>query len=457
MTKLISRRQALGGAGAAIAAGTGLIPRRARAAGGLTVWRTQGFYKAGKEAVIAWMADWERRNNTKVNLTIMNGPDVITKLIAAMQVGDVPDVVHTVTGDRFLVPRAAWNDQLEDVSDVVDSQKAEFMETALTSARLYNAKQKKTSYYSVPTKASSLLMEIWLPLVEEAGFGAADIPATQDKFFDFFQTVQDKLRAKGKRIFGLGYSMAAKEVDAGNLFHQFLVGYGGVGIVTPDGKLNIDDPAVRKAATTSLERLTTPFKKGYVPPGAINWGDVDNNNAFFARQIVMTPNATISIAAAQMDKPDLYYKEIITRGGPMENDAKPVASVLAISPTIIPKGSKNVDAAKALLRDFIQPANMNAYLKETRARYLPVMVSIVKNDPYWTDPKDPHRPVAVDMGLIKPTVPWWMSYNPAYSAVMSEQVWAQAEANITQNNMTPEQATEEAVKRIKQLFEQYQR
>ena len=141
--KRISRRQALVGVGAAVAAGTGLMPRRARAAGELTVWWTQGFYKAENDAVIAWMADWEKRNNTKVNLTIMNGPDVITKLIAGMQVGDVPDVVHTVTGDRFLVPRAAWNDQLEDVSDVVESQKAEFTETALISARLYNAKQKK--------------------------------------------------------------------------------------------------------------------------------------------------------------------------------------------------------------------------------------------------------------------------------------------------------------------------
>ena len=318
--KLISRRQVLGGVGAAVAAGTGLKPRRARAAGELTVWWTQGFYKAENDAVIAWMADWEKRNNTKVNLTIMNGPDVITKLIAGMQVGDVPDVVHTVTGDRFLVPRAAWNDQLEDVSDVVESQKTEFLETALNSARLHNAKQKKSSYYAVPTKASSLLNEVWLPLLEEAGFAATDMPGTQDKFYDFFQIVQDKLRAKGKRIFGLGYSMATKEADSGNLFHQFLVAYGGVGIVTPDGKLNIDDSAVRQAATTTLERLTTPFKKGYVPPGAINWGDVDNNNAFFARQIVMTPNATISIAAAQMDKPDLYYKEIITRGVPMDND-----------------------------------------------------------------------------------------------------------------------------------------
>src|SRR5437762_5576355 len=292
--KRMTRRRALVGVGAAVTAGTGLMPRRARAAGELTVGWSKGFYKAENDAVITWMAEWEKRNNTKVNLTIMNGPDLITKLIAGMQVGDVPDVVHTVTGDRFLVPRAAWNDQLEDVSEVVDSQKAEFTETALISARLYNAKQKKSSYYGVPTKASSMLVSVWLPLLQEAGFAATDMPATQDKFYDFFEIVQDKLRAKGKRIFGLGYSMAAKEADAGTLFHQFLVAYGGVGIVTPDGKLNIDDPAVRTAATTTLARLTTPLKKGYVPAGASNRGDGGNNNAFSDRQTVMTANASIA-------------------------------------------------------------------------------------------------------------------------------------------------------------------
>ena len=47
--------------------------------------------------------------------------------------------------------------------------------------------------------------------------------------------------SKGKRIFGLGYSMAAKEADAGTLFHHFLMAYGGTDIVLPSGKLNIDD------------------------------------------------------------------------------------------------------------------------------------------------------------------------------------------------------------------------
>src|SRR4051812_30697214 len=454
MTQL-SRRGALAGI-SALGAASAVRPRRARAAEPVTVWWTQGFYEAENQAVINAMTAWEKSTGTKVNLTIMNGPDLISKLIAAMQVGDVPDLVHSVTGDRFLVPKAAWDDKLVDVTDVVETQKSEFHPTALDASRFYNATLKKRSFYTVPIKCSTLMEEVWRPLVEEAGFHDNDIPKTQDAYYDFFQTVQDKLRSKGKRIYGLGYSMAAKEADAGTLFHAFLVAYGGEGIVLPNGKLNIDDPVVKSAAVTALERLTTPYKKGYVPPGAINWGDVDNNNAFFAKQIVMTPNATISIAVAQMEKPDQYYKQIITSGVPNGNDGKPVVSLLGVSPCLIPKGAKNVDGAKDLMRAFIRPDNLNTYLKETRGRFLPVMMSNVNNDPYWRDPADPHRPVAVETGLVKPTMPWWMTYNPAYAAVLSEQIWAQAEADITQKGATPEQAMEQAAARIKTIFERFQ-
>ena len=290
----LSRRAVLTAAAAAAAA----KPRPAKAAGVVNVWWTQGFYEAENKAVIDAMAAWEKETGNKVNLTIIVGADLIAKLIAGMQFQDVPDLVHTVTGDRFLVPQASWNDQLVDVSDVLDSQKAELHPTAVANSRFYNKVLKKYSYYAVPLKCSTLMEQAWRPLIQEAGFSDADIPKTQDAFHDFFQIVQDKLRSKGKRICGLGYSMATKEADSGTLFHAFLAAYGGVGIVTPDGKLGIDNPVVQKAAMTALDRLTTPYKKGYVPPGAINWGDVDNNNAFYARQIVMTPNATISISVA---------------------------------------------------------------------------------------------------------------------------------------------------------------
>ena len=204
-----------------------------------------------------------------------------------------------------------------------------------------------------------------------------------------------------------------------------------------------------------ITKMIAALQVGDVPPGAINWGDVDNNNAFYAKQIVMTPNATISIAVAQMEKKDQYFRDIITTGLPAGNDGKPVQSLLGVTSACIPKAAKNVDGAKAFLKWIIQPVHMNTYLKETRGRYLPVMPSLLKTDPYWLDPADPHRPVAVKYGLQLPTIPWWQTYTPAYAQVLSEQIWTGAEANITQKNMTPEQAAEVAIKRIKEIFAQF--
>jgi len=170
----------------------------------------------------------------------------------------------------------------------------------------------------------------------------------------------------------------------------------------------------------------------------------------------MTPNASISIAVAQMEKADQYYKEIITQPIPLGNDGKPVPSVLAVPQCYIPKGAKNVDGAKDFLKFVIRPENLNHYLKEARGRFIPVMPSIIKNDAWWLDPSDPHRPGAIRQGLDSPTIPWWQVYNPAYAQAASEQVWPQAEANVTQNGMTPEQAVDVAIKRIKVLFDKYE-
>ena len=448
---VLSRRAALGAAGAAAV----VKARSAKAAGVIQVWWTQGYYQAEDQALKDLVARFEKETGQKVDLQIHTGSDLITKLIAAVQVGDVPDAVQSVTGGTFFQPRAVWNDQILDISDVVATQEKLFLPAALDACRYYNKATKKRALYAVPIKCATLMEQIWRPLVEDAGFSAEDIPATQDAFFDFFQVVQDKLRSKGKRIYGLGFSMATKEADSNNLFHSFLVAYGGEKIVSPEGVLNIEDPKVLQAIKTSLERLTTPYKKGYVPAGAINWGDVDNNNAFYARQIVMTPNATISIAVAQIEKQEQYFKEIITRGIPAGNDGKPVPNILGVTSAFIPKAAKNIEGGKTFLKWFIQPANLNTYLKQARGRWLPVMPAALKDDPYWLDPADPHRPVAAKYALILPAIPQYQTFTPAYAQMISEQLWAGAEANITQKGMTPDQATEIVVKRAKEIFGQF--
>jgi multiple sugar transport system substrate-binding protein len=451
---LMSRRTLVGTVGALSAAAV-TRPRRAKAAQTITVWWNQGFYQAEDQAVKDSIAAWEKESGNKVDLLFLPVGDVTAKIVSAMTTGDVPDLIYSDTGQNLIVPQASWNNKLVDLSDVVDTQRANFLPTALDSASFYNNVLKKRSFYGVPVKSSTVMIEVWRPMLEEAGFHDSDIPKTWDKYFAFFETVQDRLRAKGKRIYGLGYSMATKEADSGNLFHAFLVGLGGGNIVSLDGRLHADDPKVRTAAIKALDDLTRPYKKGYVPQGAINWGDVDNNNAFYARQIVMTPNATISIAVAQMEKHDQYYKEIITQGIPQDNDGNPVPSLIGVPLCFIPTGARNVDAAKEFLTFFIQPDRLNDYLKQARGRWVTVMPGALKTDPWWLDPADPHRPVAVRQALITPTESWFQIRNPAYADVNAKQIWASAEANITQKGWTPEKAADDALEQIKAIFEKY--
>lgn len=441
---------------AAVALGLGALVAPARAnADTITVWWNQGFYPAEDAALRTTIANYEKASGNKVDLTFYNGSDLPSKIIAALTTGNVPDLCYVDNGDFLLVPQAAWNNKLADVSDVVDSQKNEYSKTALTAARLYNNVTKKRSFYGVPLKQQALHYEVWRPLIEQAGFKDSDIPKDWNPYFKFFETVQSKLREKGQRIYGLGFSLSTKDSDSTYLFNQFLVAYGGAGIVTPDGKLHADDPQIKKAAADALAALTIPYKQGFVPPGAINWGDPDNNSAFYAKQIVMTPNATISIAVAQMEKEEQYYKQIITMGQPTGPDGKPVTSLVSVKLAFVPAAAQHVSAAKDFLKYLIQPQHIDQYLAEARGRWMPVMPSIVRNNPYWTDPKDPHRQVAVRQELEGPTMPWFQAYNPAYSDVNAQQVWGKAEANVMQGGMSPEQAAEQALAQIKEIFSKY--
>ena len=422
----------------------------------ITVWWNQGFYPAEDQALQDMVAAWEKASGNKVDLTIYNGSDLPAKIISAITTGDVPDICYVDNGDFLLLPQNAWNDKIVDVSDVVDTQKASYNQTALAAASLYDNVTHKRSYFGVPMKQQALHYFVWRPMLEEAGLKDADIPNQWDPFFKFFEDVQTKLRAKGKRIYGLGYSLATKDSDSTYLFNQFLVAYGGAGLVTPDGQLHADDPAVKAAAVKALAALTTPYKDGFVPPGAINWGDPDNNNAFYAKQIVMTPNATLSIPVAQKDKTEQYMHEIITRGPPKGPDGKDTVSLVSVKLAFIPKGAKNVDAAKEFLKYAIVPQHIDTYLVAALGRWLPVMPSLVETNKFWTDPADPHRPIATNQELKLPTMPWFQSFNPAYADVNAQQVWGKAESNVMQGGMTPAAAADGALEQIKTIFAKYQ-
>src|SRR5262249_39534407 len=151
------------------------------------------------------------------------------------------------------------------------------------------------------------------------------------------------------RVYGLGFQVTTNGNDPNNFFNYFLTAYGGTGLVGTDGKLHTDDPKVREAVIKALTYPTNAYKEGFVPPGAINWNDADDNNAFHAKQIVMDLDGTISTEVA-IFKNQQDYNDIVTMGLPLGNDGKPVPTMVTNFGGMIPKGAKNVDVAKDFLK-----------------------------------------------------------------------------------------------------------
>jgi len=412
--KRINRRSLLRGSASLAAAGALGAPFIAKAAAKTaSVWWVQGFIREEDEAFKRVVAEYEKASGNVIDLSIVPFGPLMQKIVSALTSGDVPDVMNHNTTFATVVPQNAWNDRLIDLTDVIETQKDHYHPTALLSSHYYNKVTKQRGYYQVPDRATVPPFHIWNSLVEKAGYKMADAPKTWDAFWDFFKPMQKALRDKGVRgIYALGMQPTTTGPADGNaMFHHFMCAYGGNDIVTKDGKPHLDDPQVKEAVIKSLTYITTAFKEGYVPPGALSWNDADDNNAFHAKQILMNLDGSISTEVSLYHKKE-QYDDIVTLGLPHDNAGKPIPSQLGVIGSFVPKGAKNVDVAKDFLKYLIQPKVVNEYLKSSLGRFLPTMPEVVKNDPFWLDPQDPHRAKYVRQGLLDPTVPVYPVFNP---------------------------------------------
>jgi len=416
-----------------------------------TVWWTQGFAEEEDVSFKKIVADYEKASGNTIDYTITPYAPLRQKIVSAVTSGVVPDLFQNTPAE--IIALYAWQDKLVDVSDIVETQRKEYTETALLTVHCYNNVEKKRGYYGVPYTVGASMNHIWRPLVEKAGYSMEDLPKTWDAYYDFFKDVQQKLRTQGMRhVYAIGFQLNTTGNDSNARFNDFIIAYGGQDIVTNDGKLHLDDPKVRKAAIEALTYPATAYKEGFVPPGAINWNDADDNNAFHAKQIVMDIERSLSTEVAII-KNQQDYNDIVTMSLPLSNDGKPVPVEQGSLCGLIPKGAKNVTVAKDFLKYLIQPQVLNELLKTGLGRNLPAMPAIVKDDPWWF--ADPHRAAYTRQGLLGPTVPTFWTSNPAYAQVQNEHVWQAAWAEIMKNEVSPQVAAEKAFKRVEAIFAKY--
>src|SRR5205823_416055 len=148
------------GSASLVAAGTLVRPYIANAAATTAeVWWVQGFVPEEDVAFKKIVADYEKAGGNKIELSIIPLEPGRQKIVAAVTSGVVPDLFTNNPAE--ITGLYAWDDKLVDVTDVVETQKEEYTETALLNTYCYNRVKKARSYYGVPFTTATLPNHVW--------------------------------------------------------------------------------------------------------------------------------------------------------------------------------------------------------------------------------------------------------------------------------------------------------
>ena len=430
-------------------------PRSPSEANTLEIWWDKGFTVAEDKALKAVVRQWEKKTNNQVNLVFDTTDELAQKAEKSLQAGNPPDILMSHSAERTLYPRLAWSGKLIDVSNILKPIKNLYPETALEGVYLYNKQKKKRSYYAIPIHQAAGHIFYWKDLVNTTELSDRDIPQDWDGFWQFWQQVQKQLRTKQKsNIYGLGFPLSAEAGDTYQIFEQILEAYD-VQILDAKGRLLVDNPNVRQGIIKSLDWYTKFYKQGYVPTDAISWLNPDNNRSLLNRKVVMTPNFSLSIPAASRQDTDVYNNKLGTIPFPNKPSGEPMPHLVILRQAAIFTDSKNPQLAKDFLSYLLQPQVMNDYLKTSGGRSLPILKP-VWSDPYWTNPKDPHLSSAAKTLNETPTRLFYYVRNPAYSVFLEQNIWGKALNRIVVDEISPEQAADEAIAQIKEIFAEWE-
>ena len=168
---------------------------------------------------------------------------------------------------------------------------------------LYNDKTKKKAYYAFPLEQQTMHIQYWKDMLAEAGFKETDIPTTWKAYWDFWcDKVQPAHRTKtGKRTYAIGHPMG---VDSSDSFYSFLTFMDAYNVKA--GRRQRQAAGRRsegEGRASSRRSRTTPT---CTPAAALRRrrpaGRIPTTTSrSTTRPILMTHNATISIASKWLD------------------------------------------------------------------------------------------------------------------------------------------------------------
>ncbi|HSA82523.1 MAG TPA: ABC transporter substrate-binding protein [Geminicoccaceae bacterium] len=438
-----------------LAATLAMAPLGAKAAD-LVVWWQEGYHDQEDVAVRETIAAFEQGSGKRVELVFYEQEELPEKLKAALEAGRPPDFAFGSPMSRY-ISEWAFDDRLVDLTDTVGHFSDLFDPDALDWFVLLNRKTGQRRLYALPVGRSTNHVHVWKSLLEQGGFTLEDIPREWAAFWSFWcDRVQPAVRRVTGRddLWGVGLNMSGKATDTQEQLAQFMAAYD-ADYVTADGRLVIGDPEIRRRLIEAIDAYTAVYRNGCTPPEAISWdSNCDNNEQFLAQAIVMVTNQSLSIPnALKGERPEDYFKNTTTIEWPLGPNGEAYAIYGEFFGAVVFKDGRNVDTAKEFVRLLVEEGWLAHYLDFAGERFLPPMPKL-REGPLWLDPNDRHHMAAVMQIAARP-----MQYDYAtvsgdwrHRLVFRELVWNEAVHRVAAEGISPEQAVDEALVRIKEIL-----
>jgi multiple sugar transport system substrate-binding protein len=428
----------------------------------LVVWWEQGFYPEEEKAVRETIAAFEQKTGKHVELVFHDQADLPDKAQAAIEAGQPPDFLFGLDVDAKIAPWA-YDDRLVDLTEAVGPLASMFDPDVLEASMLLNGRTGERALYALPIGRSTNHLHVWTSLLEQAGFTLADIPKEWDAFWSFWcDRVQPAVRqATGRQdIWAVGLTMSVDSPgDTWVQFTQFKYAYDAYWGASANGRSRVadpsardTDPAARASLIKALDGYTAVYRKGCTPPDATSWtngGTTNNNTAFLTQRVVMTPNETLSIMnALRGSRPEDYDRNTATVEWPNDAAGRPLVIFGDIYRAVVLKSGRDPALARDFVRFLVEDGWLAHYLDFARDRLLPPMTKLI-DSPFWLDPSDRHRMRSAIQGLTHPHV---YDTGSISERVWEDKVWHKAVHRVVTEGISPGQAVDEAIGRIKQIL-----
>jgi multiple sugar transport system substrate-binding protein len=169
----------------------------------------------------------------------------------------------------------------------------------------------------------------------------------------------------------------------------------------------------------------------------------------------MTVNATLSIPAAlRTARPNDYYRNAATIDWPNGANSQPLVIDGGVVLAVVFRAGRNPALAGDFVRFLAEEGWLAHWLTFAGDRWQPPMRKLVEQ-PFWLDSSDPHRMRAAIQMLTRPH-----QYNGLgirdnevrSSRIWEEEIWGTAVHRVATEGISPEQAVDQAIARIKQIL-----